>query len=152
MNWVYSIVLYALICALFSMRAYAAEVSFKARATPGINISASCEIATAILSKDKLSLIATVDLTTCDTGNSLRNKHMKQDLEADKHPVARLEAKLGNNSFIGKLFIHGVTKQVSGKVEGNELSFSIKMSDYLVNRRSYLGVGVQDEVHITGRY
>lgn len=61
---------------------------------------------------------ATVDATTGNTGNGLRNKHMAQALEADKYPTIKYEStsiskKDNGYETTGKLTIKDVTKVVT---------------------------------------
>jgi polyisoprenoid-binding protein YceI len=61
--------------------------------------------------------VATVDATTGNTGNGLRNKHMAQALEADKYPTIKYESssitkKENGYETTGKLSIKDVTKVI----------------------------------------
>ncbi len=92
-------------------------------------------------------LIATIDAATVKTGNSWRDKHARQGLDAEKYPTIKFESeaihKNGNGYVaLGKLFIKDAIKAVSipftfsktangGVFEG---SFSIKPQEYHVTK------------------
>ncbi|MBU1679218.1 MAG: YceI family protein [Bacteroidetes bacterium] len=80
-----------------------------------------------------------VDLTTVDTGIGLRNRHMRDNyLETDKYRMTNFEGRLTSVETIsdneyqviveGKMFIHGVTKQlqVEGKIFKTENGFHVQ--------------------------
>lgn len=128
------------------------DASFHVYARPGIHVNGKC-ISTALLSHDKKTLTATVDILSCTTNNGARDKHMQEDLGSKVHPVALLKATLGDNSFSGYLTIRGVSKPITGKREGKKLSFSTKLSEFGVPQRSVMGIAkVQDDVEIVGEF
>lgn len=97
-----------------------------------------------------------VDVKSLDTDMELRNKHMKERLDAKKYPSVKLIKAIGKD---GKGFalieIKGIKKKYSGtyKINGAELegTFKVKLSDLGIKDVSYMSVGVDDEVtvHIT---
>lgn len=77
---------------------------------------------------NKSDLYFEVDLNSIDTGIGLRNRHMRDNyLETDKFPYTHFKGKLTKAEKIaeneyqvtaeGKMFIHGVEKEIS--VDGN---------------------------------
>jgi polyisoprenoid-binding protein YceI len=111
-----------------------------------------------------------VDLTTLETGISLRDTHMREQYlevkKGDQFSTARLNQirvngidpanPAGTGAFHGVLTLHGVEKPVTGKAEikpiGNGLqvhaTFPVNISDFNIQRPRYLGVGVKDEVTV----
>ena len=97
----------------------------------------------------------TIPLGELKTGIELRDNHMKNKyLEVEKYPVATIKKAQGheNGAFSGEIEIHGVTKPVTGtyKVEGDALKaeFTVKMSDFNIEKARYMGIGAKDEVKI----
>jgi polyisoprenoid-binding protein YceI len=114
-----------------------------------------------------------VDLSTLDTGISLRNRHMRENyLEVDKgegyaHAVlsdVAIEggdpaAFAGKTKFTGTLLLHGTRKPISGEARvqrnGSNISvdatFPVTLADFGIAKPQYLGVGVRErvEVHVT---
>lgn len=106
-------------------------------------------------------------LDDLDTKLSLRNKHMKENyLETDKFPVSKLKVSglefdlMDSKSgvpFSGMLTLHGVDKEISGKmdykVEGEALfikcDFSIKTSDFAIKQVNYMGITVAETIDLT---
>lgn len=93
-----------------------------------------------------------VDLTTLDTGIDLRNRHMRDNyLETEKYRFTFFEGKINNLDKInykeynvtvsGKLFIHGVTKEINvtgtlNSIDSGyyiESTFSVALSDYKID-------------------
>lgn len=95
-----------------------------------------------------------VDLRSLSTGIGLRDKHLKERLQVEKHPVAKLITAQGKGGKgTATLQIKGQKKEVSGtyKVSGSQLSaeFPMKMSELSINDVRYMGVGAKDEVKVT---
>ena len=95
-----------------------------------------------------------VDLHSLTTGIGLRDKHLKERLETEKYPVAKLvkaEGKGGKGT--ATLELKGQKKDVTGtyQVKGNNLlaEFKMKMSDLGINDVRYMGVGAKDEVVVS---
>lgn len=141
----------SLILLTFCYPLFAAEVSFKAVASLGIHIDGECK-ATAVVDKAETKAVGTVDLASCDSHNDKRNVHMKEDLGVKEFPVGKMEVLLGVAAFTGKLELHGQTRDVQGTREGNTLKFVIKLSDFGITRRTFMGMSVKDEVSIIARY
>ncbi|HEY9857177.1 MAG TPA: YceI family protein [Stenomitos sp.] len=121
--------------------------------------------------------VVTIDVSSFDTGISLRNEHMRGMIEADKYPTAtfKLKAlkapKLVANGAVdgtvtGDLTFHGVTRTITAPVNlvylpeqdknyrpGDWVSvstnFKIKLTDYGIKLPAgLLGVKVADELAI----
>lgn len=105
---------------------------------------------------DAAKLVATIDAATVKTGNSWRDKHARQGLDAEKYPSIKFESeavfKKGDAYVVlGKLYLKDVikgigipftfTKNATGGVfEG---SFTIKPEEYHVTK-----MGTPEEVTI----
>jgi polyisoprenoid-binding protein YceI len=102
-----------------------------------------------------------IDLNSFETGMDTRNEHMKEKyLEVNKNnfktSVFKL-SKIENNTFSGKILLHGVEKDITGKAEvklsdkacGAKATFNLKMSDFAIETPNYLGVTVAEEVNVT---
>lgn len=95
-----------------------------------------------------------VDLRSLETGIALRDKHLKQRLLVDTHPVAKLSAAKGKDgkgeavlSIMGKQ--HKITGTYITKGKFLISEFKLKLSTLGINDASYMGVGAKDEVVIT---
>src|SRR4051812_19234321 len=66
----------------------AGSAGFKAAGPAGMNIDGKTSEVT--VDDDGTMVAVTVKLANIDTGMSLRNKHTKEDLEADKYPTTTL--------------------------------------------------------------
>ncbi len=94
-----------------------------------------------------------VDLSSLETGISLRDKHLKQRLLTDKHPVAKLiNAKGKDGKGEATFSLMGKEQKVTGtyKTKGNELISEFKMSlpELGITDVKYMGIGVKDEVTV----
>jgi len=111
-----------------------------------------------------------VDLSTLDTGISLRNEHMRDNyLEVgkgagfDKAVLSGVDvgslstgAPEGSRPFSARLRLHGVTQPVSGRASFSrrggairvEASFPVRLADYAIPAPRYLGVGVGKDVMV----
>lgn len=120
---------------------------------------------------DKKLLIGQVifDLSTLETGMSLRDRHMKEKyLEVDKFKTATLKlnpielpanqtADLKGVKFDGKLTLHGVEKPVQGtatiKMLANSINidaaFAVNTKDFDIVTPSFAGLTVAEEVKVT---
>jgi polyisoprenoid-binding protein YceI len=95
-----------------------------------------------------------IDLKSLTTGISLRDKHLKDRLNVEKFPIAKLIKAEGNGGKgTATLEIKGQKHQVSGtyEVKGGQLraQFVMKMSDLGINDVRYMGVGAKDEVTVS---
>jgi polyisoprenoid-binding protein YceI len=111
-----------------------------------------------------------VDLQTLQTGIGLRDTHMRENyLEVQKgqnFAVATLDdiqlegldpqKPVGKTQFRGVLMLHGTEREVAGQAEIHntgqgirvQATFPLKVSEFDIQRPSYLGVGVRDEVAV----
>ncbi len=108
-----------------------------------------------------------VDLNSVDTGIGLRNRHMREDyLHTDKYPMTHFTGKITDASKVndteydvkvkGKMFVHGVTKEisVSGKIyklgEGYKLksNFEIKLTDYNIKVPKFMFVRISEDIKL----
>ena len=108
------------------------------------------------------SVMVQVDVTTFNSGNSNRDSHAMEVIDALTYPYANFTStsvtQNGNNLEVaGKLTFHGITKDIilaattsesNGKlvVKGN---FSISLTAFKVERPSLLMIPVKDELRFT---
>jgi polyisoprenoid-binding protein YceI len=112
---------------------------------------------------DGTNITVTVRHANIDTGMEIRNKHTKEDLEADRFATASLKVPLaslklggGEEDAKGSLTIHGQTKDVTfhykASKSGNTLDVkgatTINVNDFGVKPRSYMGVSIKNDVEI----
>jgi polyisoprenoid-binding protein YceI len=124
------------------------------------------------LTQGKLKGSVEFDLTSLETGLSLRDKHMKEKyLEVEKFPKSTFElnetplpealTQPGNGAesplpLKGKLTLHGVTREVdvtatASKAEGVfkiQAQFDIKLTDYGISIPKFAGITVAEDVKL----
>ncbi|HWE23220.1 MAG TPA: YceI family protein, partial [Myxococcales bacterium] len=114
------------------------------------------------------ALIFRAPIATVDTGIALRNRHLRESLEADKFPVATLrvarasltfpsDAASASNGFAdAELTLHGQTRPVTvryraereaGRTHVNG-SLQLDVRDFGIHVPSYLGMSVRPEVEV----
>lgn len=108
-----------------------------------------------------------VELNSVDTGIGLRNRHMREDyLHTEKYPLTHFKGiitesvKVSDTEYDvkskGKMFIHGVTKEItiSGKIyklgSGYKLktNYSINLTDYNVKVPKFMFVRISEEIKL----
>src|SRR5690606_34701765 len=94
-----------------------------------------------------------IDASNLSSGNSLRDSHAKEKINASKYPQIVLSNVIGSNGkATGVLMLNGVSKDVM--IDFNEdagnvsASFKINLNDFNISDISYMGVGVVDTVEI----
>ncbi len=95
-----------------------------------------------------------IDLKSLSTGIGLRDKHLKQRLDVDKFPMAKLiKAEGKNGKGTATIEIKGKKLPVDGTYEvksGHLIAkFKMKMSDLGIDDVNYMGVGAKDEVVVS---
>lgn len=95
-----------------------------------------------------------VDVRTLKTGMSLRDKHLKERLEAEKFPNAKLVKASGKDGKgAATLEIKGQQINVKGtySVEGKMLkaTFPIHLPELKISAIRYMSVGVKDDISVT---
>lgn len=137
-------------------------VKFVATTTSyGVTIAGMCSLSTARVQTRQCQdekpcnwMHAEVELESCTTKNSLRDKHMKKMLQVGKLPKAKLCAfiPMTTGPFKGELEISGKKSRVTGELvkEGSKstLKFKTTLTQHGIERPSFLGVTVADEVEI----
>lgn len=112
--------------------------------------------------KEIVSVSATVDVTTFDSGNSNRDSHAMEVIDAISYPevsfVSSSVTEVGDSlRVMGKLTFHGVTKDIvamaaaawsADKVEvrGN---FALSLTEFKIERPSLLMIPVEDALRFT---
>jgi polyisoprenoid-binding protein YceI len=108
-----------------------------------------------------------VDLASLDTGNTLRDRHMRDNyLEVREYPYATIEGRLGSvqgNSaegfqvaIVGALGIHGVSRRVSIRCEAEEegpgyrvrCAWNVLLSDFDIEIPKVMFLKLANEVRI----
>jgi polyisoprenoid-binding protein YceI len=110
-----------------------------------------------VAAKEIRSVTGVVDVTTFDSGNSNRDSHAMEVIDAISYPEARFTStaiiKNGDSlSVTGKLTFHGVTREVSASVfpkwSQKKLEvlgkFDISLTAYGIERPSLLLIPVED--------
>lgn len=92
-----------------------------------------------------------VDINSLQTGIELRDKHLKQRLQSDKFPTAKLvTAKGKDGAGEATLLLMGKQQKVKGTytTKGNFLTseFKLQLPALDIKDVKYMGVGVKDEV------
>jgi polyisoprenoid-binding protein YceI len=141
-------------------------VSFNASGPAGFKIDGSCKKVD--VKDDGTNLVFAINLNDVDTGMSLRNKHMLEDVEAEKQPNASLSVPLSalklpddgkslEAEAKGTWTMHGQAKDITVKykvvskgggayeVEGEG---PINTKDHGIKIRSYMGITVKPDMVI----
>jgi|SRR5580692_293273 polyisoprenoid-binding protein YceI len=146
-----------------------ASVTFKVSGPAGMTIEGTTHDLRA--TEDNGNLTIVVPLANVTTGIALRDKHMKDDLEAPKYPevtltIARSALKVpggGDRTEAdapGTLTLHGQTKPVSvhydAKADAGSFlahgKIHFSMSDFGIVVPSYLGVTVKPETDVNATF
>lgn len=139
---------------LWKVKEDAYAVTFSGGSVDGAfkGLKANIDFDEANLSASKIS--ATIDASTVKTGNSLRDKHARQGLDAEKYPTIKLEStsitNKGANAYEakGRLTLKDVTKEIvlPFTFRNNVFSgkFSIITEEYNIDK-----FGTPDKVEIT---
>ncbi len=143
----------------------AGSATFDAKGTLGLKIHGAASKLT--VTDDGKNLVVTVKVADVDTDNSLRNKHLGEDMEAATYPDITLTVPLdglklegSSGTAKGTFAIHGKTREVSFKyastakdgvisVDGRA---DLNLSDYGVKIRSYLGVTVKPDITVAAKF
>lgn len=143
------------------------EVTFKATGPAGFKINGTAKALK--LAPEEGGLAFEVPLAEVDTGMSLRNRHMLEDLEAAKFPVVRLfipteaipasdPGTKSKGKLDGRLELHGVTRPIQLDYEMAcettckvEAQGQIDMRAHDLKIRSYLGITVKNDVGIAAK-
>ena len=145
------------------------KVEFLAKGWPALlKINGKGEGATGkvVIKDNKASGELKLNLSSFETGISLRDTHMKDNyLEVAKFPVATLTLKKielpknlkGKAKFTGNLNLHGVNKPINGKLSFKgtkkginkvKAEFDLKISDFDIAIPSFKGVTVAEDVKV----
>lgn len=152
----YQLLIAILVTGFISTTTVAQEVSVDVTLRPAGSFVAKTNRVKGTASKTATGVSAEnvlVDLRSLSTGIALRDKHLKERLMVEKHPVAKLIKATGADGK-GKATIQlkGHTQEVSGTytVDGSKLNANFKMllSKLDITGVKYMGVGVSDEITI----
>jgi len=116
--------------------------------------------------------VANFTLNSLETGIQMRNEHMKKKyLETEKFPDAKLTLtqwkisaspqtdplSLKDQTLQGVLFLHGVEKPVTGKINIEragttatfKAEFDLKISDFNIAKPGFAGITMAEDVKVT---
>jgi polyisoprenoid-binding protein YceI len=121
--------------------------------------------------EDGQALVLTASLTNLRTGIGLRDKHLQQYLQTDKHPNAKLSLELSqinkpedkktvSDRKKGNMTLHGVTRPVSVQYKAKRLgsdlliegSTEIDIRDFKIEVPCHLGICVQPQVKVEVKF
>ena len=140
------------------------EAGFHAKGPAGLSIDGTTSDVGVV--DDGKTVKVVVNLADIKTGMELRDGHTKADLEVAKFPAATIAVDRGALKFPSdgkvsadvpaKLTIHGETRDVTfhydAKKDGDAISVDgsvkIRVGDFGVKPRSYLGISIKPEVEI----
>ena len=114
------------------------------------------------IKKEIVSVSATVDVTTFDSGNSNRDSHAMEVIDAISYPevsfVSSSITQSGDSLRVtGKLTFHGVTRDIvamaASKWSPDKIevrgSFVLSLTDFKIERPSLLMIPVEDALQFT---
>jgi polyisoprenoid-binding protein YceI len=146
----------------------AGSATFDAKGPAGFKIHG--EAKKVAVADDGKALSVTIEVKDVDTDNSLRNKHMLEDMGAEQFPKIILsvpadalkseDGKTIDAEVSGTFTIHGQSKKVAFKYSANckagscavEGSAPINLNDFGVKIRSYLGITVKPDIVVGARF
>lgn len=149
--------IFLLISFFLFQSAYAESLEIDVKLSPAGSFKATTNKVKGFAKKEGDRVTASdveVDLKSLTTGIGLRDKHLKERLKANEHPIAKL-IKAEGQSGKGKatIEIRGQKKDVSGtyEIKGKNLEaqFKMKMSELGITDTRYMGVGAKDEVVVS---
>jgi polyisoprenoid-binding protein YceI len=144
------------------------NASFIAHGPAGLRIEGTTEKAT--LASEADAFVITVDLTVLKTGIDVRDRHTRDDLDTAHFPLASLRVpraaitlpaagSRSRGTASGKLTLHGQSRDVTFTYEieerggswSVEAALPIRLADFDIKPRRYLGVGVKDDVEASAK-
>lgn len=156
---------FSLVAAAKLSKVDTSTASFHATGPAGLGIDGSTTETT--VADDGTKVTITVPLANLSTGIGLRDKHMKEHIEADTFPNASLEVPRANLVFPkagadtsadakGTFKLHGKSKEVTfhytAKLDGSNYAVTgtatINLTDYGIAVPSYLGVAVKPDINV----
>jgi polyisoprenoid-binding protein YceI len=145
-----------------------ASTSFSGAGPAGFKIEGAITAVT--VEDDGKAMTITSDLSTIETGIGVRNKHLKEDAEAEKFPkitlkipadqfVAPADGKESEGDGKGTFGLHGQTKEITfhykAKTKGNvtdvDASADVNVNDFGIKIRSYMGITVKPDIKIAAK-
>lgn len=141
---------------IFSFNVYASEAAFDVKLNPAGDFKGrTSEVdGVAIVNGTKVTAEnIKVKLKNVKTGVALRDSHTLKHLEAEKFPeVILIKGEGENGKGKGLIEIKGIKKEIAGtyKVQGSEVlaEFPLKLSDFNITGIKYMGIGVEDQIHV----
>lgn len=145
------------------------SVNFTANGNIGLKIEGGTNKVT--VKDDGKTVSVSISLKDLDTGVGLRNRHMQEDIEAEKYPDVTLAVpaealkvlegdKTSEGEAKGQLTLHNKTKEVPFKYKSVckggscdiEANTNINFKDFDIKVRSYAGVTVKPDVAIRAKF
>lgn len=143
----------------------AGSATFDAKGPAGFKIHGTSE--KVAVADDGTNLTVKVKIEDVDTGMSLRNTHMAEDMKAKEHPVITLEVPSAslkesgsNNEATGTFEINGQKKPAkftyTPKCNGGtcevEGTANVNLSDFGIKIRSYMGITVKPDIVVGAKF
>lgn len=132
------------------------------------DITATNKKASSIFNSSNGDIVFSIPISEFQFAKSLMQEHFNEKyMESDKYPKSTFQGKIENFDIskketqnakaIGKLSIHGVTKDVElpGTVENNgdklvmKSKFIVKLEDYNIDRPQLLWQNIAEQVEVT---
>jgi polyisoprenoid-binding protein YceI len=144
------------------------NIKFEAQGPAGMKINGTSGGVRATEADGKIKIVAKT--TGFHTGIELRDKHLRDYLEAEKHPEATLVVDRGkitlptgapiDGAVAADLTLHGVTRHVqvnyriTGDANGYQVhgSAGVSIAEFGIKKPCYLGVCVGDAVKISADF
>ncbi len=145
------------------------SITFSATGTVGLKIEGNTTKVT--VADDGKNVVVGTLLKDLDTGIGLRNRHMAEDIEAEKYPEVTLsiasdalkgleDGKSVEGDGKGTLTLHGKSKEVAFKHKTTckasscdvDATANLNLKDFDIKVRSYMGVTVKPDVTIRAKF
>lgn len=94
-----------------------------------------------------------IKVDSLKTGIELRDKHLKEKLQANTHPsISLYNVQAKNGKGVGTLKMRGVKKKISFKYINDsgkiKAKFDLNLTDFGIDGINYMGVGVKNNIKI----
>jgi polyisoprenoid-binding protein YceI len=145
------------------------NIAFTATGVAGLKINGATSHLTLVEDGNKLTF--TAPTTDFKTGIGLRDRHLKEHIEAEKFPEAKLVidrskvalpdgAAQKPGTVRGDFTLHGVSKPVDisyGVERGGagyhvKADFDVNLPDYKIQKPCYMGICVGEKVHVAAAF
>lgn len=139
-----------------SLNVFSQEVKIHVTLSPAGSFQATSDkVSGRVIKKEGILRASriTVPVDSFKTEIDLRDEHFKKHLKMKDHSRAILKKMIGQNGNAkGVLEVAGVDKPIAIKYQekGNLIlaTFTVKASDFKLDKAQYMGVGVEDQVKV----